>query len=431
MATRIRLRRMGANKRPFYRVVVADQRSPRDGRFIENIGKYHPLEDPSLIEIDEERALHWLRVGAQPSDQVRNLMVKVGIWDTFVAERPSAAGKVRVRDAKPDEPKLSKKAVAKAAAAAEEALRPGRGGSPPGGGTRRRQSRPTEVGVPRRGGDADRRAGRGRRPNPRRHRGVAPSCGSSSTSWCSELVDDPDAVEVTESEDDRGMRYTVRVAPDDMGKVIGKGGRTAKAIRAVVRAAATRAGHERLRRHRRLRCPSRPSSSVTSRGPTASAARSPSRCVPTTPTDSSRGRSCSPTSAARSRSSDAHAHGARHLVKFAGVDDRDAAESLRGQVLVVPESWLPELPEGEYWPFQLEGCEVVTESGRSLGIGDRGDPQSGERPVGRRRRRTARRRSSPRSATWSWRSTSSGKRVLVRDVPGLTAPDMPDHPGSR
>ncbi|HVF07296.1 MAG TPA: 30S ribosomal protein S16, partial [Actinomycetota bacterium] len=105
MSTRIRLRRLGATKRPFYRVVVADQRSPRDGRFIENIGKYHPLEDPSLIEIDEERALHWLRVGAQPSDQVRNLMAKVGIWDTFVAERPSAAGQVRVRDAESAAPK--------------------------------------------------------------------------------------------------------------------------------------------------------------------------------------------------------------------------------------------------------------------------------------------------------------------------------------
>ncbi len=157
MSTRIRLRRMGANKRPFYRVVVADQRSPRDGRFIENIGKYHPLEDPSLIEIDEERALHWLRVGAQPSDQVRNLMVKVGIWDTFVAERPSVAGQVRVRDAKPDEPKLSKKAAAKAAAAAEEASRPCRGGTPRRGrgsdrGGRRGRSH-------RRGGNADRRAG--------------------------------------------------------------------------------------------------------------------------------------------------------------------------------------------------------------------------------------------------------------------------------
>ena len=130
MSTRIRLRRMGANKRPFYRVVVADQRSPRDGRFIENIGKYHPLEDPSLIEIDAERALHWLRVGAQPSDQVRNLMVKVGIWDTFVSERPSAAGQVRVRDAKPDEPKLSKKAQAKAAVAAEEAAAPPEAAAP-------------------------------------------------------------------------------------------------------------------------------------------------------------------------------------------------------------------------------------------------------------------------------------------------------------
>lgn len=62
-----------------------------------------------------------------------------------------------------------------------------------------------------------------------------------------------------------------------------------------------------------------------------------------------------------------HEHGSRRLVKFRGVDDRSAAEHLRGQVLVVPESWLPELPEREYWPFQLEGSEVVTEDGRSLG----------------------------------------------------------------
>ena len=88
MTTRIRLRRMGSSKRPFFRVVVADQRSPRDGRFIENIGRYHPLDDPSVIEIDQGRALHWLRVGAQPSDQVRNLMQKVGIWDEFVKEPP-------------------------------------------------------------------------------------------------------------------------------------------------------------------------------------------------------------------------------------------------------------------------------------------------------------------------------------------------------
>ncbi len=116
MTTRIRLRRMGSNKRPFFRVVVADQRSPRDGRFIENIGKYHPLDDPSVIEIDQDRALHWLRVGAQPSDQVRNLMRKIGIWDEFVKERPSAAPAPPKE--RPDKPKISKKAKAKAEAAA-------------------------------------------------------------------------------------------------------------------------------------------------------------------------------------------------------------------------------------------------------------------------------------------------------------------------
>jgi small subunit ribosomal protein S16 len=113
---------MGAKKRPFYRVVVADQRAPRDGRFIENIGKYHPLEEPSLIEIDEERALHWLRTGAQPSEQVQNLLTKTGIWEKFAADRPKAA-KVnskdkKVREGKPEAQKRSKKAAAKATEAA-------------------------------------------------------------------------------------------------------------------------------------------------------------------------------------------------------------------------------------------------------------------------------------------------------------------------
>lgn len=90
MAVRIRLKRLGAKKRPFYRVVVADQRSPRDGRFIENIGKYHPLEDPSIIEIDEERALYWLGVGAQPSNTVRVLMTKVGVWERFQEAKKAA-----------------------------------------------------------------------------------------------------------------------------------------------------------------------------------------------------------------------------------------------------------------------------------------------------------------------------------------------------
>ena len=109
--------RFGAKKRPFYRVVVADQRSPRDGRFIENIGKYHPLEDPSLVEIDEQRALHWLRTGAQPSAQVINLLTIAGVWEKFVAERPSAAKlkKTKPGEAKPAKAKASKKAAARSA----------------------------------------------------------------------------------------------------------------------------------------------------------------------------------------------------------------------------------------------------------------------------------------------------------------------------
>jgi len=84
---------MGATKRPFFRVVVADQRDPRDGRFIEAIGKYHPLDDPSLIEIDEERALHWLNTGAQPSTTVQNLLDKVGIWEKYAADHPKVKTK--------------------------------------------------------------------------------------------------------------------------------------------------------------------------------------------------------------------------------------------------------------------------------------------------------------------------------------------------
>ncbi len=85
---KIRLMRMGARKRPFYRVVVADARSPRDGRFIENIGKYHPLEHPSVIVIDQERALHWLRNGAQPTQPARVLLEKTGVWATFTGQAP-------------------------------------------------------------------------------------------------------------------------------------------------------------------------------------------------------------------------------------------------------------------------------------------------------------------------------------------------------
>ncbi|HHV28684.1 30S ribosomal protein S16 [Acetivibrio mesophilus] len=78
MAVKIRLKRMGAKKAPFYRVVVADSRYPRDGRFIEEIGTYNPLTDPSEVNIDTEKAQKWLKNGAQPTDTVRALLKKVG-----------------------------------------------------------------------------------------------------------------------------------------------------------------------------------------------------------------------------------------------------------------------------------------------------------------------------------------------------------------
>ena len=78
---KIRLRRMGAKKQPFYRVVVADSRYPRDGRFIEEIGYYNPLTNPAEIKIDEEKALKWMATGAQPSDTVRSLLKRAGIWE--------------------------------------------------------------------------------------------------------------------------------------------------------------------------------------------------------------------------------------------------------------------------------------------------------------------------------------------------------------
>jgi len=80
---KIRLKRMGAKKAPFYRIVVADSRSPRDGAFIENIGTYNPLTTPEEIKVDEELTLKWLKNGAIPTDTVRNILSKAGIMKKF------------------------------------------------------------------------------------------------------------------------------------------------------------------------------------------------------------------------------------------------------------------------------------------------------------------------------------------------------------
>ncbi|MDQ1003753.1 small subunit ribosomal protein S16 [Neobacillus niacini] len=83
MAVKIRLKRMGAKKTPFYRIVAADSRSPRDGRYIEVIGTYNPVAQPAAIQINEELALKWLQDGAKPSDTVRNLFSNEGIMEKF------------------------------------------------------------------------------------------------------------------------------------------------------------------------------------------------------------------------------------------------------------------------------------------------------------------------------------------------------------
>jgi len=99
LAVRIRLRRTGAKKQPSYRVVVADKRSPRDGRFIENIGHYNPRTEPMTFEINEERARYWLSQGAQPSDAVARLLEKMGIIERKLRYAGRAAAEPAVEPA--------------------------------------------------------------------------------------------------------------------------------------------------------------------------------------------------------------------------------------------------------------------------------------------------------------------------------------------
>ncbi len=136
MAVKIRLKRMGKIRAPYYRIVVADSRTKRDGRVIEEIGKYHPTEEPSFIEVQSERAQYWLSVGAQPTPQVLAILKLTGDWGTFKGEK-GAKSTVKTAEPKPEfvvddkkkpvlKPKAEKKAeeapaVDEAPAAAEEA----------------------------------------------------------------------------------------------------------------------------------------------------------------------------------------------------------------------------------------------------------------------------------------------------------------------
>jgi small subunit ribosomal protein S16 len=127
VAVKIKLKRMGKIRAPYYRIIIADSRTKRDGRAIEEIGKYHPKAEPSFIEVDSERAQHWLSVGAQPTDPVRKLLEITGDWQKFKS-LPGAEGTLRTA-----EPRADKKA-AFAAAAAESLAESGAKAKPKGKG---------------------------------------------------------------------------------------------------------------------------------------------------------------------------------------------------------------------------------------------------------------------------------------------------------
>jgi small subunit ribosomal protein S16 len=129
VAVKIRLKRMGKIRAPYYRVVVADSRTKRDGRAIEEIGKYHPTDEPSLIDIDSDRVQYWLGVGARPTEQVLALLKVTGDWQRFQG-LPGAEGTLRTAEAGPDRRTRYEAAMREA------------GGEPAGGATTSRSRRP-------------------------------------------------------------------------------------------------------------------------------------------------------------------------------------------------------------------------------------------------------------------------------------------------
>jgi small subunit ribosomal protein S16 len=110
VAVKIKLKRLGKIRAPYYRIVVADSRTKRDGRAIEEIGKYHPKEEPSFIEVNSERAQYWLGVGAQPTEPVLAILKVTGDWQKFKGE-PGAEGTLKVAEPKPDKAEVFQAAV--------------------------------------------------------------------------------------------------------------------------------------------------------------------------------------------------------------------------------------------------------------------------------------------------------------------------------
>ena len=134
MAVKIKLKRLGRTRVPTYRIVVADARTKRDGRAIEEIGKYHPKEEPSFIEVNSERAQHWLSVGAQPTEPVLTILKITGDWQKFKGE-PGAEGTLRTREVAPAKAEVFAEALKTAAKDSGDS-----GSTTPRGGGRSRKS---------------------------------------------------------------------------------------------------------------------------------------------------------------------------------------------------------------------------------------------------------------------------------------------------
>ncbi|WP_020661666.1 30S ribosomal protein S16 [Amycolatopsis benzoatilytica] len=113
MAVKIKLQRLGKIRAPYYRIIIADARTRRDGKAIETIGKYHPKEEPSFIEVDTERAQYWLGVGAQPTEPVQRILEITGDWQKFKG-LPGAEGTLKVAEPKPSKQDLFNAALAAA-----------------------------------------------------------------------------------------------------------------------------------------------------------------------------------------------------------------------------------------------------------------------------------------------------------------------------
>ena len=193
MATKIRLKRMGKKFYAFYRVVIMDSRTKRDGRAIEEIGTYNPNTQPSTININSERAQYWLGVGAQPTEQVLNLLKITGDWQKFKG-LDGAEGTLKTVEAGPD------------AAARVEAV----------------EAQAQKLKAAKSEADAKAKA--------------EAEAAATVEHLIKNIVDFPDDVSVKSHENPRGELIRVRVNPEDIGRVIGRSGRTANAIRTVVQA---------------------------------------------------------------------------------------------------------------------------------------------------------------------------------------------------